>query len=218
MRLCDLLRLPTLSSTRREAEEPGVAPRQAASRGRVSTSACGARPWQDSQARTEESLLPLLLFPFHGRGTLGVSVLEHGVSCHGLPALWSRCPGRAGTQDSRPPSRAWLTVSAALLPRKRRELSPAAGPGDFSSIEGTVSTQGPGRESFPVTGEINSPNAAGGQAANSHLHFIVTNQRCCQNALVWFGKVNCSHYTGAQKGILNLRSNTLPRLGSALQG
>lgn len=108
--------------------------------------------WQDSQARTEESLLPLLLFLVPpGEAPGGLCAVGTERSEARLPALWSRCPGRAGTQDSRPAIPCLAHRSAALPPRKRRELSPAAGPGDFSSIEGTVSTQGPGRESFSLS-------------------------------------------------------------------
>lgn len=112
----------------------------------------GARPWQDSQARTEESLLPLLLFLVpRERHPGGLCAVEHGAERPRLPALWSRCPGEGWDPGQQAAIPCLAHRSAALLPRKRRELSPAAGPGDFSSIEGTVSTQGPGRESFSLS-------------------------------------------------------------------
>lgn len=139
-----------------------------------------ARPGQRSRC---------LLYSFstlHRRDTLG------GVEWPRLPSLWSTL--REGwTQDSRPPSGAWLLGMQLCTPRRGGSLSPAAGPGDFSSIGGTVSTHGPGRVFLPVTGEINSPQRYGsGQAANSTFafHSLVSNQRCCQNTLVRFGKVN----------------------------
>lgn len=61
-----------------------------------------------------------------------------------------------------------------------------------------------------VTGEINSLKRAHRQAANSAFAFssLVTNETRCQNALFWFGKVNCSNYIGTQKCILEFEEKS----------
>lgn len=112
----------------------------------------GSRPWRDSQARTAESLLPLLLFlvPWE-RHPGGLCAVEHGAERPRLRALWSRCPWEGWDPGQQAAILCLAHRSAAPHPRRRRELSPAAGPGDFSSIGGTVSTHGPGRESFSLS-------------------------------------------------------------------
>lgn len=125
---------------------PGLAPRQAAGRGRARTRApVGHVPRQASQARTAELLPPLLLFHVPQERHLG------GVEWPRLPSLWSPPSGRAGTQDSRPPFGAWLVGTWLCTPRRGGSLSPVARPGDFSSVGGTVSIHGPGRESFSLS-------------------------------------------------------------------
>lgn len=128
-----------------------MAPRQAASRGRVSTSApVGHVPGRTARPGRRSLCFLSSSSSFHGRGTLGVSVLwSTERSGHGSLPCGPAAPGRAGTQDSRPPSRAWLTGV--------RLCSPGRGGSSAQQLAQVIFLPSKGLSALRVLGESLSP-------------------------------------------------------------